>query len=46
MMARPVPKRIYGIRLPIFVLVLSDKEPNNGRRIKARILSAAMIAPE
>ena len=46
MIAMPVPNRINGMRLPIFVLVLSDIAPNSGSRNSANILSAAIIAPE
>ena len=46
MMAQPVPKRMKGMRLPIFVWLLSETEPKNGSRKSARMLSAAMIAPE
>ena len=46
MTAQPVPKRINGMRLPILVLVRSEMEPNSGSRNNARILSAAIIAPE
>ena len=34
------------MRFPIFVFVLSERAPKNGRRKSARILSAAIIAPE
>ena len=46
MIARPVPKRINGMRLPIFVCVLSEIAPNSGSRNSASTLSAAIIAPE
>ena len=46
MMAQPVPKRIKGIRLPSFEWLLSETDPKNGSRKSARMLSAAMIAPE
>ena len=35
-----------GMRLPIFEWLRSDSEPKNGSRNSARMLSAAMIAPE
>ena len=34
------------MRLPIFVFVLSERAPKNGRRNSASTLSAAMMAPE
>ena len=34
------------MRFPIFVFVLSERAPKNGRRKSARILSAAIIEPE
>ena len=34
------------MRLPIFEWLRSDSEPKNGSRNSARMLSAAMIAPE
>ena len=46
MIARPVPKRINGMRLPILVCVLSEIAPNSGSRNSASTLSAAIIAPE
>ena len=46
MTAQPVPKRMNGMRLPIFEWLRSDSEPKNGNRNSARMLSAAMIAPE
>ena len=46
MTAQPVPKRMNGMRLPIFEWLRSDSEPKNGSRNSARMLSAAMIAPE
>ena len=46
MTAQPVPKRMKGMRLPIFVEVRSESEPKNGSRNRARMLSAAIIAPE
>ena len=46
MMAQPVPKRMKGMRLPSFEWLLSETEPKNGSRNSARMLSAAMIAPE
>ena len=45
MTAQPVPKRMNGMRLPIFEWLRSDSEPKNGRN-SAGMLSAAMIAPE
>ena len=44
--AAAVPNRMKGMRLPIFVVCRSDSDPNSGRRNSARMLSAAMIAPE
>lgn len=46
MTAQPVPKRMNGMCLPIFEWLRSDSEPKNGSRNSARMLSAAMIAPE
>ena|SRR5574344_751528 len=40
-----VPVRIYGILFPMGLLVLSDKRPKIGRRIKAARLSQAIIIP-
>ena len=46
MTAQPVPNRMNGIRLPIFVFVRSESEPKSGSRNSAKILSAAMMTPE
>ncbi len=46
MMAQPVPNKIKGMRFPMRVFVRSEMEPNSGSRNSARMLSAAMIAPE
>ena len=42
----PVPNRMNGMRLPILVSVLSDRPPKSGSRNSARMLSAAIMAPE
>ena len=46
MIAQPVPNRMNGIRLPIFVFVRSESDPKNGSKNSARMLSAAMMRPE
>ena len=40
-----VPTRMYGMRLPIFVCVLSERRPKSGRRMSAARLSHAMMMP-
>ena len=45
MLAATVPMIINGIRFPRGVCILSDKDPNIGKRKSARTLSTAMIAP-
>ena len=40
-----VPTKIYGIRLPILVCVLSDNRPKIGSKINAAKLSIAIIIP-
>ena len=43
--ASVVPSKINGIRFPIGVLTLSERVPKIGNKNKAKILSAAIIAP-
>lgn len=45
MMAAAVPKTMYGIRFPILVSVLSEMDPNSGKRNSAKILSSAITPP-
>ncbi len=44
-MERIVPMRMYGMRFPIFVLVLSDRRPKYGKRNRANTLSKAITTP-
>ena len=46
MTAKIVPTKINGVRLPRFVLILSDHAPKNGSRNSARMLSSAMMPPD
>jgi hypothetical protein len=43
--AKKVPTIINGVRLPNFVLILSENAPNRGNKNNARTLSRAIITP-